>query len=424
MKAYSLILQSVSHVATDSLAQLTNTLARIYIVTIVTARNTESICLLPFLLHFNRHVHRNSHRPNHCYILCFPPSFFSTHCMERSSMSNPAPCWTPSLPLCSPKSEQFFIVTSLFTPQVQPEPRKHKSHRNLVPNHGVHPPKGQQSRGGCGDPWTAPARGWAVWESSTPAGFLAISSRDPGRVRGIPMFPRLHLSRRRGRNAQREWLKKASRTFLQALADLPSLWSRSHLLTGRKHHSASEMRIFQFARWVTNPISQAELFVPARREGSLLTDPRQAGRRQRDPSRSSWKWQRPQPETAATTGSLEGPVPQGLAVYQFWLHTIGREIWPMLLNPFQVTTLSENNRLPQRFWNNLSKAVGGGSRAPLAAEDDSALLPHRPSDAAWVSGWAHTSGTLANHLQRLFRMKELVRYSCQQPKGFRNWPGL
>lgn len=40
MKEYSLILRSVSHAATDSLTQLTNTLARIYIVTIATAQNT------------------------------------------------------------------------------------------------------------------------------------------------------------------------------------------------------------------------------------------------------------------------------------------------------------------------------------------------------------------------------------------------
>lgn len=42
MKEHSLILQSVSHAATDSPTQLTNTLVRIYIVTIVTARNTGS----------------------------------------------------------------------------------------------------------------------------------------------------------------------------------------------------------------------------------------------------------------------------------------------------------------------------------------------------------------------------------------------
>lgn len=59
---------------------------------------------------------------------------------------------------------------------------------------------------------------------------------------------------------------------------------------------------------------------------------------------------------------------------------------------------------------------------PLAAQDDSLLLPHHYSDAAWVSGWAHTSGTLVNHLQRLLRMKPLVHCSCQQSKEFRNWP--
>lgn len=40
MKEYPLILQSVSYAATESLTQLTKTLARIYIVTIVTAQNT------------------------------------------------------------------------------------------------------------------------------------------------------------------------------------------------------------------------------------------------------------------------------------------------------------------------------------------------------------------------------------------------
>lgn len=61
---------------------------------------------------------------------------------------------------------------------------------------------------------------------------------------------------------------------------------------------------------------------------------------------------------------LKVPFPRGLSVYQLWLHTIGRKVWPMLLNTSQLTTLSENNRLPQRFWNNLRKHVGVGSRAP------------------------------------------------------------
>lgn len=82
---------------------------------------------------------------------------------------------------------------------------------------------------------------------------------------------------------QHKWLKKANRLFLQALADLPDLWSWSHLLMARKGHGASEPRTFQFARWLINPYaSQTHIFILAMREGSLLMDPQSAGCRQQD----------------------------------------------------------------------------------------------------------------------------------------------
>lgn len=74
MKEYSLILQSVSHAATDSLTQLTSSTLRIY--------SYHSDCskylkhMLAILLHFNRHAQKL--RLKHCYIvLSSPLSSFS-----------------------------------------------------------------------------------------------------------------------------------------------------------------------------------------------------------------------------------------------------------------------------------------------------------------------------------------------------------
>lgn len=113
---------------------------------------------------------------------------------------------------------------------------------------------------------------------------------------------------------QHKWLKKANRLFLQALADLPDLWSWSHLLRGRRGHGASELRIFRFARWLTNPHAlQTKPSILARREGSLPTDPQQAGCREQDSFARSSGNSGGQRLTAATTGTLgaEGSLPSG-----------------------------------------------------------------------------------------------------------------
>lgn len=169
---------------------------------------------------------------------------------------------------------------------------------------------------------------------------------------------------------QHQWLKKAKRLFLQTLADLPDLWSWSHLFTGRKGYGASELRILQFARWPTNPCVSQITAVYLGNERRISADRSTVGRMQTAGllRKVIWKRQRPQNETAVTAASrrLVGwRVPSfGLPEYHHWLNTTGRKVWPMLPNPFEVTNPSENNRLPQRFWSNLRKHVGVESRAP------------------------------------------------------------
>lgn len=93
------------------------------------------------------------------------------------------------------------MVTSLFIPHVQPEPRKHKSHRNLVPNHGVHPAKGQQREVAVGIPGLCQPEVGLSENPQHQLVFLPFNQETLAEVRRIPMFPRLHLPHRRGCNA-------------------------------------------------------------------------------------------------------------------------------------------------------------------------------------------------------------------------------